>query len=469
LAFSFISEVDDRSAANTVDLLKEKKIAIMGIARSGVALARVLSGLGASIFLSDSKPAEDLGEWLGEIEGIPCSIETGGNTDALWQGRDMIVISPGVPIRHPLLEKARAAGVPVMAEVEIAYLLAKAPIIAVTGTNGKSTTTKLISQILTADGRKSLFAGNIGIPLVEEVSKIPPDGFIVSEISSFQLEGIHAFRPLVALCLNITIDHQDRHASFEEYRMAKARLFMNQTQNEIAVLNADDDPTVTLREGIQSRILYFSRRKRVCPGVFFRDGLIVRSEMEGPDTALFPWKEGALRGLHNLENLLAATAATLALGVSPESIVRAVESFEPLHHRMELVRVIGGVSYVDDSKGTNPGAVIAALDGGTAPVILIAGGSDKGTDFAALGEAIARHAKALVVIGKTADKIAGAARAAGFHSLHRAESLREAVEKAASLASPGDSVLLSPACASFDMFNNAEHRGDMFKEIVTSL
>lgn len=446
--------------------LTGKNIAIMGIARSGVALARVLHGLGARVFLSDGKKREELEEFLRELDGIPHTLETGGNTEALYRGRDMVVISPGVPIAHPLLERARRAGVTVMGEIEVAWLLAKAPIIAVTGTNGKSTTTKLISDILNADGRRAIFAGNIGIPLVEEVSKVPPDGWIVCEISSFQLESVHTFRPRVALCLNITEDHQDRHADFEEYRTAKRRLFENQGPGDIAVLNADDEPTAALAPQIKAKILSFSRRKAVTDGVFFRDGLVWRSAAGEPPSPVFPWKEGSLRGLHNLENVMAAAAATLELGVRPESIVKAVDAFTPLHHRMELAGVIDGVSYIDDSKGTNPGAVIAALEGLREPVVLIAGGKDKGLDFTGLGRSIARSAKALVAIGEASQKLAGAARDAGFAAVHFAGSLEEAVDQASRLASPGDVVLLSPACASFDMFRNAEERGDIFHEIV---
>jgi UDP-N-acetylmuramoylalanine--D-glutamate ligase len=437
-----------------------QRVAVVGLGRSGVALTRVLGELGARVLVSESRSAEAL---VSELQALPpgtFDLESGGHTDRLWQGQDAVVISPGVPYRMAVLEQARQHGVPVIGEIEVAYRLASAPMIAVTGTNGKSTTTSLIHAMLEAGGQTAVLAGNIGIPLVGEVGT--QASWIVAEISSFQLESIETFRPHVGVALNITSDHLDRHGTMGEYRAAKARLFENQTLDDYAVLNADDPAVTTLADGRPSRVHRFSRHRAVELGCWL-EGTTIRSHL-GPYLTL-P-EDRTLHGVHNEENILAAATVGQIVGLPGDALVRVLRRFAPLHHRMELVERQGGVTWLDDSKGTNPGAVVAALESVRQPVVLIAGGKDKGMDFAPLARALPARVKALVLIGEATPRLEAAARQVGFTAVHRAETLAAAVTAARSLAAPGDCVLLSPACASFDMFRSAEDRGEQFAALV---
>ncbi|MHB2016099.1 MAG: UDP-N-acetylmuramoyl-L-alanine--D-glutamate ligase [Candidatus Xenobia bacterium] len=414
--------------------LKGQRVSVIGLGKSGISLAHTLTGLGAQVLASDRRP-------VAELPALPCEVEGGGHTARVWQDRDLVVISPGVPFDLPILQEARQHGVPVIGEVELAYRLSPAPIIAITGTNGKSTTTTLIYEMLRAAGRDAILAGNIGIPMTGEVVHAQPGGWIVAEISSFQLESIETFRPHVAVVLNVTSDHLDRHPSFEAYVAAKARIFENQTESDFAVLN-DDDPVVREMHS-RAQVLRFSR------------GQAIEVPAECP-----------LQGPHNLENILAAATVANALNVPPEALQQALRNFHPLHHRMERVGVVNGVIFIDDSKGTNPGAVIAALESVQTPIVLIAGGKDKLMEFDTLARAMARRVKAAVLIGEAAPRIEAAARAEGMTALHRTTTFEAAVQRAQELAAPGDTVLLSPACASFDMFRSAEERGEIFARLV---
>lgn len=460
-----------------------KRIAVLGIAKSGVALARELSRRGARVLLSDSRSEADLADALAQVRGLPVEVETGGHTDRVVDG-DLLIVSPGVSVHQPLVRKALGRGVAVMGEVEIAFRLSPAPFVAVTGTNGKSTTATLIHRML---GERSILAGNIGNPLVAEVAEAPPDGYVVAEISSFQLETVHEFRPRVAVLTNVTPDHLDRHPSLEEYFAAKARLFAMQGPEDAAILSADDPEAARmarlLEEGAlpawlpefpappqpaRPQILRFSARGPVERGAWYADGHVWYRE-GGEAERLLPWSFAGLPGPHNLANGLAAVAAARWLGTGVEEIRAALEGHHPLHHRLEEVGHPGGVRFIDDSKATNPGSVEAALDSFSEPIHLIAGGKDKGTDFQELGVAIARRARTLLLIGEAAPRLEAEARAAGMESIHRCSSLQEAVGLAWKNAQPGDVVLLSPACASFDMFRNAEDRGRQFAEAVSRL
>lgn len=463
--------------------LAGRRVAVLGLGKSGVALARELTGRGARVLLSDTRPREAVAEAIADLGDLPVDLETGGHTQAVLEG-DLLVISPGVSVHQPLVQEAIRKGVPVMGEVEVAWRLSPVPFVAVTGTNGKSTTATLIHEMLR---ERSILAGNIGNPLVAEVSQAPAGGYVVAEISSFQLETVHDFRPRVAVLTNVTPDHLDRHPDLDEYFAAKARLFALQGPEDAAVISADDPEADRLARLLQEgalppwlpgfpapsgparpQLLRFSGRGPVERGAWYQDGQVWYRDGGEPER-LFAWGFDGLPGPHNLANALAAVAVARWLGAGVPEMVAALERHRPLHHRLEEVGRPGGVRFVDDSKGTNPGSVEAALEAFSEPILLIAGGKDKGTDFTGLGRTIARRAKALLVIGEAAPRLEASVRAAGMDRIHPCRTLQEAVETAWKKAQPGDVVLLSPACASFDMFRNAEDRGRQFAEAVSRL
>ncbi len=459
------------------------RVSVLGLGRSGVALARELTARGSRVLVSDARSPGDLEAPLADLAGLAVEVEAGGHTDRVLQA-DLVVLSPGVPVHHPLVQRALGLGLPVMGEVEVAWRLSPAPFVAVTGTNGKSTTATLIHRML---GARSILAGNIGTPLVSEVAGAHPAGYVVAEVSSFQLETVHAFQPRVAVLTNITPDHLDRHPDLGEYFAAKARLFALQGAGDAAVISADDPEAARMARLLEEgnlpawlpgfpsperpacpTVLRFSVRGPVARGAWFAGGALWYRD-QGPAERVCGWGFDGLRGPHNLANSLAAVACARWLGVGAEDIGAALAGHQPLHHRMEEVGRPGGVRFIDDSKGTNPGSVEAALESYPEPVLLIAGGKDKGTDFSSLGAAIARRARTLVLIGEAAPRLEASARAAGMTSIHSCASLQEAVLVAWKNAQPGDVVLLSPACASFDMFRNAEERGRQFAEAVSRL
>jgi UDP-N-acetylmuramoylalanine--D-glutamate ligase len=447
--------------------LKDKKISVIGLARSGKALVRVLTALGAEVLVSDRQTLEKLQPALEELKDLKFELEAGGHSERIYRSKDIVVISPGVPINLPILKEAKAAGVPVYSEVELAYRICPAPIIAVTGTNGKSTTTSLIYHFLKAGGKDAILAGNIGIPLIAEIYQAKSSDWVVAEVSSFQLEAVEEFKPHIGLFLNITLDHMDRHKDFDEYLNMKIKLFSRQTSEDYAILSADDALVKTKVKGLQAKTYYFSLNFTPEASAYMQDDRLIL-EFEEQKCA-FKLDELPFQGEHNFKNLLAAMLAAHFAGVSIEDMRRGIRDFTPLHHRMELVEIVGGVKYIDDSKGTNPDAVIAALQSYSQPVILIAGGKDKGMDFAPLAQVIAKKVKSLVLIGESAPKIAQAVAAYNFHEVVFAADFKTAVRQAALKAQPAEVVLLSPACASFDMFNSAEERGDIFKALVKEL
>ncbi len=449
-----------------------KRVLIIGMARSGQAVARWLTRAGARVTGADIKEEQELGEGLAKLKGLPVDLITGGYPE-LKQGLfDLVVISPGVPPAIPPVRAAARLGVPVWSELELATRFVRQPIVAVTGTNGKTTTTALIGYIFQQAGRRAVVAGNIGVPVIQEVERSQEQGIAVDdwvlEVSSFQLEHCFEFHPHISVLLNLTPDHLDRHSNMGEYGRVKTRVFQNQGPEDYAVLNLDDPWVAANVHGLSARECWFSTRQAPAGGVGVADGNIVY-ESRGARKILCPVRDVRIPGQHNLENALAAVAAAALAGIVPEAIAAALSSFPGVPHRLEPVAVIGGVRYVNDSKGTNPESVLKALDSYREPIILIAGGKPKGSDFTELAKRIKSRVKALILLGQAAPQIEQAVRAAGYTVIWNEKDLDGCVSTAARLAAPGDLVLLSPACASWDMFRDYEERGDLFKKLVLGL
>ncbi|GAB4337606.1 MAG: UDP-N-acetylmuramoyl-L-alanine--D-glutamate ligase [Candidatus Abyssubacteria bacterium] len=445
--------------------LSGKKAAVVGLGLSGVAAARLLRKHGAQVTLTDDKPEKELQEAMRALEGVGASYRLGGIDRNLLLESDLIVISPGVPSDLPQVEAARRASVEVISEVELAYWYCSGPIVAITGTNGKTTTTMLAHHIARHAGINVALGGNVEIPFAEVVNGKAYDLYVL-EVSSFQLENIEKFRPRVGVLLNITPDHFDRHRNMENYVAAKLRLFSNQGQDDFAVLNRDDQTLGRMSDTIRSPILWFSMKEAVRQGAFVKRSKIVTrfmdAEHELMDVASIP-----LFGRHNVENVLAALAAMLPIGVSPEICRSAVESFRAVEHRLERVREVGGVLYVNDSKATNIDALEKSLESFDRPIVLIAGGRGKKSDYRVLRRLVEQKVREMILIGEDAPLMEEAF--GDVVPTQRADTLPDAVKTAAAVARPGDCVLLAPACASFDMFQNYKHRGHVFKEAVQQL
>lgn len=444
-------------------MLKGKKISVIGLGETGIATAEVLAPTNdVTVFDRKEVPIPP------QLQGLPIKFRLG---DPLYGGAeeaDLIIMSPGVPPTEPFVERALALKVPIRSEIEIAYQLCPAPIIAVTGTDGKSTTTSLIAHILNTAGKKAISAGNIGTPFIRIAPSLSPDDIVVLEVSSFQLEWIESFRPFIGILLNIAEDHLERYPSIKEYGETKMKLFQNQTIHDFAILNADDALVCELSQSLSSHRLYFSLSKISEEGAFVEEEQI-HIKVQGQEVS-FPIPHTRLEGLHNLQNILASSLATFLLGISPEKISQAISSFQPLEHRVERVGSIDGVLFINDSKATNPHAASKALASFPPPIILIAGGRLKeGADYEKLFRENKDKLKAVILIGESAPILEEISRRAGLRDVYRAKELSEAVERAFQIASAGDTVLFSPACASFDMFTNFEERGKCFKEIVGRL
>jgi UDP-N-acetylmuramoylalanine--D-glutamate ligase len=450
-----------------LDTLADRPVAVVGLARSGVAAARLLHACGARVSASDAKPLAQLGEDARGLAQLGVRLVAADATGAGVAGAELIVVSPGVPLDSAQLAAARRARTPIIGEIELGWRALEADTIAITGTNGKTTTTALTGALLREHHHAVLVAGNIGTPLAGHALDFPADGTVVCEVSSFQLETTDAFEPRVAVVLNVTPDHLDRHRTFEAYLEAKARVFANQTASDCTVLNADDAPTRGLAKRTRADVLWFSRRLPLDRGVFVRDGWVA-AKMNGHVEMICPLSEIFLRGQHNVENVLAATACALWRGLPPEAIRRGIARFRGVAHRIELVRDLRGVQYFNDSKGTNVASTIKALESFSEPIVLIAGGVGKGQDFAPLAEAARGRVSQAIVLGEDGPKIAAALAAAGI-AVHAAASMDAALVAARDAAAAGEVVLLSPACASFDMFDNYEHRGDVFRALVQGL
>jgi UDP-N-acetylmuramoylalanine--D-glutamate ligase len=439
---------------------KCKRVTVVGMARSGVAAARALHALGAYVTVTDKKPLDQL---AGQVKALSSGIvvEAGGHSDRTLMEADLIVLSPGVP-KIQQIRNAQRHGVKVISELELAWLLSDAPYVGITGTNGKSTVTTLVGLMLAKAKKKALVAGNIGNALTEDVALLKDQDWIVAELSSFQLEDIETFRPRVAAILNVTQDHLDRYHDIEEYGEAKARVFMNQQKEDFLILNFDDPLVKSYAQRTSATIVPFSRLLRFNPGACVHEGFVTYN-----GTRIVRTTEIRIQGVHNLENALAAVAISLCAGADRESVAFVLRGFPGLEHRLEFVREKDGVTYINDSKGTNVGAVVKSVEGFTQPVILIAGGLDKGSDFSPLYGLFRQKVKLLILIGKAADKMTQTLGTAT--EMVVAPTLQEAVRIASQRAVHGDAVLLSPACASFDMFKDFEDRGRQFKKAVMSL
>lgn len=448
--------------------VKNQKILVIGLGKSGVAATRLLARQGAVVTAYDSKTEAQLGQVAAELKEAGITLSAGVYPAVTKANTDMIVISPGVPLTIPPVAEAQTAGIPVYSELELAYQFSPAPFVAITGTNGKTTTTALVGQILADAGRLTLVGGNIGLPLIEEVTRLTPEHLVVAEVSSFQLETTYQFKPKVSAILNVTPDHLDRHGTVAEYTRVKALIFARQEPTDYTVLNYDDETVRSLAPQTRGRVIFFSRRQELPEGVFARQGQVV-VRFDGKETVICRTSEIGIKGSHNLENAMAAIGAAWALGVTKESLARTLREFPGVPHRLEYVAEINGVKYINDSKGTNPDAAMKALDVYSEPIVLIAGGKNKGSDFTEFAQMIRHKVKTLVLVGQASPAIRQAVELTGFTNIRQTTTFPEAVMTAAKLAEPGDVVLLSPACASWDMFDNFEERGDLFKEVVLSL
>jgi UDP-N-acetylmuramoylalanine--D-glutamate ligase len=449
--------------------LRGKRVLVVGLGRSGLAVARVLHDRGAVVTVTDKQDRTALNETVSRLPpGV--ATELGGHREATFLAADLVVLSPGVP-ELPQLAAARRAGVPVTGEMELASTLVEGTLVAITGTNGKSTTTTLTGALVKASGVPTFVGGNLGEPLAEAVGTRAAalGGVMVVEASSFQLETVERFHPRIAVLLNVTPDHLDRYPDIEGYAAAKARVFRAQGPSDFAVVNADDEICRRHAEGIASRKIWFSTRQTLeCGGWLAADDLCVR--LLGGDLERYPAHNPALTGRHNAENALAALLAGRLAGATPSEARRALLEFRGLAHRMELIAEARGVVFYDDSKGTNVGATVAALDGFPRRVVLIAGGRDKGGDYAPLAQAMAKVGQGAVLIGEAADRMAAAlAPVLPPGRLARARTMADAVATAAAMAQAGDAVVLSPACSSFDMFRDYAHRAEVFRAAVQAV
>jgi UDP-N-acetylmuramoylalanine--D-glutamate ligase len=443
-----------------------KRILILGVARSGIACAGLLIKKGAIVTISDASknlaPTRELA--LLRKKGV--SVQLGGHPVSLLFNTDYIVISPGISSNLPLLQQARLKNIPVLSEIEVAYTYLACPVIAITGTNGKTTTTSLTGEIFRQSGRKTLICGNIGLPVSAVADQTDWQSIVVAEISSFQLENIVNFRPYISVMLNITPDHLDRYSDFKAYTRAKKHIYRNQERSDFAVINYDDPASRKSAGRIKSKVIFFSRRKILSTGVFVKNNAIY-AKLYGRQQKVIKTDELGIPGPHNLENALAAIACGVLGGIELASIRKTLRIFRGVEHRLELVKTIKGVKYINDSKATNVDSVVKALESFQEKIILIAGGRDKGSSYQPLAKLVKQKVKALIVLGEASAKIKG--ELGCWIQTYEVKSLPEAVKLGQKLASPGDVVLLSPACASFDMFKNYEQRGQVFKEEVRKL
>lgn len=455
-------------------MFENKKILVVGMARSGLAAARYLLRQGAVLVVNDSKSEEDLKGICQELESmgdVRFILGRNPNTDEV-QDIDMAVVSPGVPLDLDYIMAIKNNRKKVISEIELAYqagLKKNIRFVGITGTNGKTTTTSLVGEIFKAQGVETYVVGNIGNPAIEAVEMAGDGAVLVTELSSFQLESIDMFSPTASTVLNLTEDHLNRHHTMENYAMAKARIFENQVDDTVCILNYDDPITRSMAEDCHADVVFFSRKDKFERGIYLDDdnNIIVNNEIE--EIALLKADELSLPGGHNLENCMAAIGLTLALGVEIEVLVKVLKTFKAVEHRLEYVDTVKGVKYVNDSKGTNPDSTIKAVQSYNDPIILIAGGYDKGSDFNELFEIAKDYVRSVVILGQTGDLIEDTARKHGFTDLYRVNDLKEAVEKSAQIAKEKDIVLLSPACASWGMYNNYEERGREFKKLVADL
>ena len=445
--------------------LRKKRVLVVGLARTGVATALFCAGHNAMVTATEARAESELGDAPAKLRAAGVTLELGGHTEKTFLAQDLIVPSPGVPADDPFLLLARSKGITVWSEIELAYRFLEGKLIGITGSNGKTTTTTLVHHILKIGAMRAYLAGNVGTPLISEVEKMDAGSVAVAELSSFQLELIDKFRPNIGALLNLTPDHLDRHKTMEAYAAAKARIFENQTELDAAILNADDAASLNYAPK-KPQVFWFSRQTRVAQGACLRGDEIVVVH-HGKEEPVMKAAEIPLAGAHNLENVLAAVIIARLVGVDSVTIAKAVKSFAGVEHRLEFVAGICGVRYYNDSKATNVDATLKALEAFPGRILVILGGKDKGSDYTVLQKPLRDRAILALLIGAAADKIEK--QIAGSVAIERAGTLERAVEAAALAARSGDVVLLAPACASFDQFENYEQRGRVFKQLVRSL
>jgi UDP-N-acetylmuramoylalanine--D-glutamate ligase len=447
--------------------LKNKRVLVVGLGKSGIAAARFLKARGAQVTVSDIRPAGLIAE-LPALLDAGIMVETGSHGILTFRRQDLIVVSPGVPLSTPELSTVRALGIPIIGEFELGAQFLQGQIVAITGSNGKTTTTTLIGEIFKASGKPTLVGGNIGRPVVDMVAEANTETWSVLEVSSFQLETIETFQPRIALVLNITPDHLDRHGSFEAYAAAKTRITENQAAEDFLVLNAEDEPTKLVAAKTKAQIYWFSPRRQVKQGAFVHgETIFFRAKENGEAEPILPVAEIPLAGAHNVENVLAAVCAARLAGVNAETIREAVAAFHAVEHRLEFVRELNGVRWFNDSKATNVDATAKAVEAFPGGIYLILGGKDKDSDYSTLSPLLRARVKAVITIGSAAEKIES--HLAGVVKIERAGTMDRAVAWAQKEAKSGDVVLLAPACSSFDQFENYEHRGRVFKQLIGAL
>ena len=445
--------------------LNGKRVLVVGLAKSGAAMARFLKHKGAQVTVTDKATAEDLRELADEMDRLGIAKEKGGHSQETFMNQDLIVLSPGVPHTLPQIRQAEQFGVKVIGEIELASCFIKEPIVAITGTNGKTTTTTLVSLMLEASGLSVYTGGNIGDPLTNYVDQDMKRDVVVVEVSSFQLDTIKRFRPKVAVLLNITDDHLDRYTDFNAYARSKGRIFENQEKDDIAIINGDDPPSLSIGKILQNRRLLFGSKGTGYNAAIEKSRIALNLPDREPLN--LDLSKTRLIGSHNMENIAAAAMASLSAGATPEGVQHVIDTFPGLPHRIEYIDTVGGVDFYDDSKATNMDAVLRALDAFDRKLVLILGGRNKGGDYLQLKDAILRSVRSVVAIGESSKEVK---TVLGPHiKVTEMPSLEEAVKKGLEEARPGECVLLSPACSSFDMFRNYEHRSQVFVDAVRQL
>jgi UDP-N-acetylmuramoylalanine--D-glutamate ligase len=444
---------------------QDKKIVVLGMGKTGIAAARFLGSRGARVAVTDEKQPELWDAQYGDIAHEKW-LEIGAYNAGILSGADMVIPSPGIPPYNEILTAAVARNIPVLSEIELAYRFLQQPVLAVTGTNGKTTTVSLLGEILAGAGKDVFVGGNIGNPLIEYAATPQKKDFVVAEISSFQLQWVEKFRPFVSILLNVTCDHVNYHGSFDEYRRVKARIFANQKETDFAILNAEDPAYTSMSSGLKARVFAFSSAGEIQQGMYLQDDALIFRMSEGSREE-YPLDMIKIPGLHNVENVMAAVMAARFCGCSRAGIIESVTGFRGLPHRIEFAGEKKGVRFFDDSKGTNVGSVLRALDTFPEPVILLLGGRDKDGDFDTLKPKLAQKAKKVILFGEARDRI-GALIGSNVPA-DKKPTLREAISSAYENAAAGDVILLSPGCASFDEFQNYKERGNFFKEVVRNL
>ncbi|CEK31372.1 UDP-N-acetylmuramoylalanine--D-glutamate ligase (UDP-N-acetylmuramoyl-L-alanyl-D-glutamate synthetase) (D-glutamic acid-adding enzyme) [[Clostridium] sordellii] len=450
--------------------LNNKIVLLVGLAKTGVSTIKKLDKLGAKIIVNDIKSKDQLKDIIKQIENLDSVEYILGHHLEDISNIDLTIVSPGVPLDLPFIKKLQSENINIIGEVELAYKLSKNPtFVGITGTNGKTTTTSLVGEIFKKASKDSYIVGNIGNPVIDTVDLTDENSFLITELSSFQLESIEDFKPRVSTIINITEDHLNRHHTMENYINAKANIFKNQDANDFCILNYDDEIVRELGNKTNAKVLYFSQKEKVSQGAYLDDNNNIVIKVNDKEIKLLNKDELSLPGNHNLENCMAAILMSYVLGIDLEIIKDTLKTFKSVEHRLEFVTDKDGIMFVNDSKGTNPDSTIKAITSYDKPIVLIAGGKDKQSDFTEMISYATKNVKALVLLGETADKIEQTAKLQGMNNIFRVSNMKEAVKTAYKLAQSGDVVLLSPACASWDMYPNFEARGLDFKENIYNL